>query len=82
VRTVGVEYESMVLVVGFTVTTDDIVEIESISEYIPYSNKVLPLNPDFIARYIDSPKFHFATLWAIADFNGQDFDPQTFRRMN
>lgn len=93
-RTVGVEYDGRVFVVGFEVNggssisavtglrfgPEEGIDIISIEEFSKGST--LPLSDYEAGRVAASFKFRAATLYAIADFNGEDFDPKTFRRMN
>lgn len=84
-RTVGVEYDGLVLVVGFEVhDAIDIIEIKQFREgrIEEIGSLEKPEKGGLAFDLANSQRFRLATLYAIAAFDGQDFDPQTFRRMN
>jgi hypothetical protein len=88
-QTVGVEFDGFILVVGFIVTlnAEDTLNIyiESIARWDGESIEDLG-SPDEAQceawKYANSERFRIRTFYAIADYNGQNFDPETFRRMN
>lgn len=93
-RTVGVDFHGYILVVGFEVAeggTNDVfdgrsigvgegIDIVEIKRWTRESGTFE--SPRLANALADNEQFRIRCLLAIADFNGQDFDPQTFRRMN
>ncbi len=90
-RKVGVEFRDRIWVVEFTVGDGvgfDAIEVINVEEFFadsPGYNSGGTRVKISHARYnelLGTPEFHFAVLYAVADFDGQDFDPQTFKRRN